>query len=50
MAGAIILGVMYGMDIDSSDSGGYLSIVKRAIHSITEIGNTGSYLGECSET
>lgn len=44
MAGATILGVVYGMKV-GSDASDYVTVVEKAMEAFGAIGNTGSYLG-----
>ena len=44
MAGATILGVAFGLDINSKDDP-YISLVEKSMHSLSMAANPGSYLG-----
>ena len=44
MAGALILRVSYGIDAEPKDDH-YLEIIEQAVYSLTEVANTGAYLG-----
>ena len=46
MAGATILDIVYGMDVETEDGASYFMVIEKAIHILSEIGNAGSYLGK----
>lgn len=45
MAGAIIMNVVYGMDIESEDGTSYFKVAEAATDTIAEIEHAGSFLG-----
>ena len=44
MAGSVMIGISYGIKVDPMNDP-IIEIAEKAVDSVTEIGNTGSYLG-----
>ena len=44
MTGALILGVTFGIQVDSMDDP-YIILVEETMSSLTAVGNVGSYMG-----
>ena len=45
MAGAAILGITFGIEIESMEDP-YIVIAEKALHSIASVGNVGAYMSE----
>ena len=48
MAGATIIDIVYGIDVNSSEGAGYFKIIEKATTTLSEYMSAGSFLGERS--
>lgn len=44
MTGALILGITFGIEVNSLDDP-YITTAEKALHSMAMVGNVGSYIG-----